>query len=85
MMTQKSLKIPDSCVKHLDCLTRQVIFYRNNKKGELPAKLNGRIAYVRGYLNAIREVDKLEREGKLQETLDQLNDKYQTKFWRHPG
>lgn len=83
MMTQTNLKISENCIKDLDSITKQVILFRNNKKGDLPEKLLARVAYIRGYLTAIREVERLEREGKLKNVCQRLNDEYRPRFSKH--
>jgi len=61
---EKKLPIPSHLIKDVDAAHKQLSLYKKNKETkELPKALKGRIEYLVGYINAIRERDRHEKAG----------------------
>lgn len=78
----KGLKIPEQLIKDMDAALKQLRFYQANKKShDIPPKLEARIKYLRGYALAIKELDKLDRAGKMPKNVAELQQLERSGGW----
>jgi len=71
---EKRAEVPAFLIKEMDATYKQLRLYQDNKDLRIvPRYLANKIAYLRAYSNAIKTLERLDKEGKLENLINRIN------------
>lgn len=83
----KTLKAQVELSDQIDAAQRQILLFQRNKTcgTPIPEKLAGRVAYLKGYMRAVRELENLERLGTLDNHLHRIKQELKDGYYVQRG